>query len=373
LATAGYDAQTGLLFEPEGCTFQIGENAPSRDEALDALSRLIGLIDTFKFVNDADLSVAISGILSALIRNSLDTVPMHAFTAPVAGSGKSMLVDLISIIVSGQKAAVMAQGQDEEEMEKRFGASLLAGDPLITIDNCEQPLGGQLLCQALTQSRVKIRILGKSEQMELPTTTCVFATGNNLTIEGDLTRRTLLCSIDTGQDRPELTKFESNPVEDAIANRATYVADGLTILRAYYNAGLPNRPSPLGSFEQWSDLVRGAIIWLGLADPCDTMDRIRHNDPSRSLLRTLLMQWGESTIATTTVTASQLIKAACEATSGDFFVSLREIAPDGQGISAVCLGKWLGRFKDRWIDGMRIVEAGERSGSKLWRLERLNS
>ena len=140
-----------------------------------------------------------------------------------------MLVDLISIIASGQRAAVMSQGQDEEEMEKRLGASFLAGDPLITIDNCEQPLGGQLLCQALTQTRLKIRILGKSEQMELPTTACVFATGNNLTIEGDLTRRTLLSSIDTRQDRPELTKYNSNPIEDAIANRATYVADGLTI------------------------------------------------------------------------------------------------------------------------------------------------
>jgi hypothetical protein len=86
LATAGYDAQTGLLFEPEGCTFQLGEHPPSRDEALDALSRLIGVIATFKFVNDADLSVAISGILSALIQHSLDTVPLHAFTAPVAGS-----------------------------------------------------------------------------------------------------------------------------------------------------------------------------------------------------------------------------------------------------------------------------------------------
>jgi hypothetical protein len=196
-----------------------------------------------------------------------------------------MLVDMNSIIVSGQKAAVMSQGQDEEEMEKRFGASLLAGDPLITIDNCEQPLGGQLLCQALTQSRVKIRILGRSEQMELPTTACIFATGNNLTIEGDLTRRTLLCSIDTGQDRPELVKYKTNPLEDAIANRASYVVDGLTILRAYHNAGRPDKPDPLGSYEPWSNWVRGAIIWLGLADPCDTMERIRHNDPSRTQLR----------------------------------------------------------------------------------------
>jgi hypothetical protein len=117
LGTLGYDAKTGLLFDLEGCTFQVGD-APRRDEALDALSRLLGLIDTFKFVNDADRSVAISGILSALIRNSLDTVPLHAFTAPVAGSGKSLLVDIASIIVSGQKAAVMAQGKTRRRWRK---------------------------------------------------------------------------------------------------------------------------------------------------------------------------------------------------------------------------------------------------------------
>jgi putative DNA primase/helicase len=333
LGSPGYDRQTGLLFDPEGCEFQLGETAPSLEEALAAMSHLLSLISTFKFVSDADRSVALSGILSALIRISVDAVPMHAFTAPVAGSGKSMLVDIISIIVSGQRAAVMSQGQDDEEMEKRLGASFLAGDPLITIDNCEQPLGGQLLCQALTQTRVKIRVLGKSEQMELPTTACVFATGNNLTLAGDMTRHALLCSLDTGQDRPELIEYDTNPLDDALAYRAVYVAAGLTILRAYHNAGRPNRPSALGSFEQWSDWIRGAIIWLGLADPCETMERVRRDDPKRHELRGILVRWGNSAIAVEPVSVSQLIHIA--ARDVEFFDTLRGIAPDGQNISSV--------------------------------------
>jgi hypothetical protein len=58
LATPGYDKQTGLLFDPEGCAFQIGETAPSRKEALVAMSHLLSLVSTFKFVSDGDRSVA---------------------------------------------------------------------------------------------------------------------------------------------------------------------------------------------------------------------------------------------------------------------------------------------------------------------------
>ena len=44
-------------------------------------------------------------------------------------------------------------------MEKRLGAALIAGDRIISIDNCERPLGGELLCQALTQRILKPRVL----------------------------------------------------------------------------------------------------------------------------------------------------------------------------------------------------------------------
>jgi hypothetical protein len=65
LATAGYDAQTGLLFEPEGLEFDLSGIAADFQSAQAAAARLLDLIGTFKFVSDADRSVALSGILSA--------------------------------------------------------------------------------------------------------------------------------------------------------------------------------------------------------------------------------------------------------------------------------------------------------------------
>jgi hypothetical protein len=51
---------------------------------------------------------------------------------------------------------------------------------------------------------------------------------------------------------------------------------------------------PKGSFEPWSDLVRGAIWWAGGADPLDGVQRIRdQGDEDLDKLRTLLAAWHE--------------------------------------------------------------------------------
>jgi putative DNA primase/helicase len=143
----GYDDATGLLYDPVGVEFPAVPGRPTRDEALAAMALLDDLISTFPFVEGADRSVALSAILTALVRRSLPTAPLHAFTAPVVGSGKSMLVDIASLIATGHEAPVLGPGQDEGEFEKRLGSVLLAGDPIVSLDNCERPLGGRALVQ----------------------------------------------------------------------------------------------------------------------------------------------------------------------------------------------------------------------------------
>ena len=124
----GYDPATGLLYEPSATNFSAVPARPTRDQAHSAAGLLAELLDTFPFVGEADRSVALSAIITACVRRSLRTAPMHGFTAPTAGSGKSMLVDVASIIATGREAAVTAQGATEEELQKRLGAMLLAGD-----------------------------------------------------------------------------------------------------------------------------------------------------------------------------------------------------------------------------------------------------
>ena len=164
----GYDPATGMLYDPLGVAFPPVPDFPDRAEAEAAMERVLTLLHTFDFESDDDKAVALSLILSAIARRGLPFVPLHGFDAPVAGSGKSMLVDIASILATGHKAGVTAYG-DPEEGEKRLSSMFLRGDPIIALDNCEAPLEGVLLNQALTQPQVELRILGQSKMVSAQT------------------------------------------------------------------------------------------------------------------------------------------------------------------------------------------------------------
>ena len=373
----GYDAATGLLYDPQGGFFPAIPAHPDRGLALSALRFLRGVIETFPFVTGADRAVALSGMLTATIRRSLPAAPLHGFNAPTAGSGKSLLVDIASMIASGRPAAVIAQGKTEEEMEKRLGAALIAGDPLISIDNCEIGLGGELLCQVLTQPMLKVRLLGKSLNIEVPSTAAVFATGNNLTVVGDMTRRAIRCTLDAGVERPELREFDRDPVATVAATRGDYVAAALTILRAFHLAGRPQQTTPLGSFTEWSRWVRDGLIWLGEADPCATMEEVRGADPKLEALTTVIEQW-HTHLGSRRVSVKEVIDVATDQLASfhgradfinpEFREALLAVAGDGGAISGKRLGKWLSANQGRIVNTMRITPDGIVSGISRWRL-----
>ncbi len=378
----GYDAQTGVLFDPQVERFPLLPREPDRATALRALGFLRDLIDSFPFVTHADRSVALSAILTTLIRRSLPTAPLHGFNAPTAGTGKSMLVDLASIIATSRPAPVIAQGKSEEEMEKRLGAALIAGDVMIAIDNCEEPLGGELLCQAMTQTSLKVRILGTSLNAEVPSNATMFATGNNLTLAGDMTRRAIRATLDAGVERPELRAFDRDPLSMVAAHRGDYVAAGLTILRAFHVAGRPSQTVPLGSFTAWSGWVRDALIWLGEADPCETMEGMRGADPKLEALTAALEEW-RSVIGTDRVTVREIIERAAaqqtqlfgkaEFVNPEFREALLRVAGEGGAINGTRLGKWLSQHQNRVVAGHRIIAAGTTGNRARWQLDIVNA
>jgi hypothetical protein len=379
LTKPSYDPATGLLFDPLGVTFPPIPDRPTRDDAVKGLAELLYLIEKFPFVKEEHRAVALSGFLTAPIRRCLRTAPFHAFSAPIRGAGKSKLVDIASVIATGEEAPVISAGADDEELEKRLVPSLLVGSPIITIDNASRPVGGDLLCQMLTQTLVRPRILGKSKTPTCTAGAFVAGTGQNFTVIGDMERRTIVCKIDPKTETPELHTFPFEPVALAKERRPQLVVAVLTILRAYHVAGRPGRPAPLGSFEDWSDLVRGALLWLECADPVDTMAEVRAADPETSQLRQVMTAWREA-FGSEAITVSQLVKKAMEQqraatldgslefVNEDLHEALMAVAGRGGGINNRALGKWIMGFKDRVLDGVRFEERGTRQGAVVWAL-----
>ena len=286
LVEPGYDSKTGLLYNPRGVVFPPILKHPTKDDAVKALELLKGLLVGFPFVDEASRAVALSLFLTAIARPCLDFTPIHGFTAPLPGTGKSLIVDAATIIATGFRAAVCNWGDNNEENGKLLGALILESGFSIAIDNIEKPLESSLLNEIVTQEMVKPRILGFSNAPATRVTALLTITGNALKVVGDLTRRTLLSELDAECERPELRVFEVDLLRHAAEHRANYVAAALTILKAHRAAGSPSSLAPLGSFDQWSRHVRDALIWLG-CDDADTTQKARTSDPKLEALTSL--------------------------------------------------------------------------------------
>lgn len=370
LSQSGYDPTSGLYVDYAGPALAVPD-APTRAEALAALAVLKEPYSEFLFADPAmGLSIALAATLTAIVRRSLRTAPLFAFDAPVMGSGKGLLVKVAALIATGRPAPLLSQGKDEAEDEKRLGSLLLAGVSMMNLDNIERPVGGQLLNSMLTEPVCNPRILGKSESPEMPCNLTIFATGNNLQFLGDMVRRVLICRIDPGCERPDARSFTRNLNDWVPENRPRLLAAALTVLRAYIVAGKPKQPiPPYGSFEEWSALVRSALVWLGEADPCLSRASLEEDDPVMAALHSILPLWHDQ-IGERIVTTNEV----CGSARDDLLIALLEVAAgrrDPDKVDPKRLGKWLMKYKGRVSSGLRIVR-GEDTDKKiaLWRVVR---
>ena len=373
LINHGYDEQT-RLFHVKDPNLKLTPVELTRNNALAALNLLLDLLNEFPFVSPIDRAVALSGIITPVVRGALNVVPMHAFRATTAGTGKSYLADIASAIATGRPCPVIAVGHTEEETEKRLTGLLLAGFPVISIDNVNGELGGDLLCQAIERQLLRVRPLGKSEITEIESRATMFATGNSLRVRGDMTRRTLICDLDANMERPETRTFSANPLEKVLANRGAYVTACLTIIRAYMNTGLPSKLQPIASFSDWSDLVRSSLVWLGQADPAISMETAREDDPELTQLRETLGLWDKYIGPDTRMPVRSVIQIAerklpddyghqtSDLAAPDFLESIMRIAGERGAVNQIRFANWLRKNEGRIVSGLKFKRDGMMDG-----------
>lgn len=370
----GYDAETGLFLACSDIPKWSEPPAkPTRAEAQSALGVLLDLVKDFPFVADEDRVAVVAGIITGLLRRVLPAAPLLAVTAPTPGTGKTLIAETFAIIATGRRASVLSLGHKDDEAEKRLIGVLLAGDAVIALDNIERPLGGDLLCQAATQQFVRLRPLSTSGMLTVPTHALLVATGNNLSIVGDLKRRVALIRMDSGQERPEQRTFSRDHLEDVFARRGELIRAALTLPLAYLAAGAPSIDGmhPLGGFEHWDRMVRRPLAWLGQPDPLGASESLREQDPDMEGMRLLLGAWRD-VFQNEPKTAAELVNA------GQAYKALSQIYeyPDlRDALQLVCnekpnarrLGYWLRRHQDRIVDGMQVKHAGSDGHAKVAR------
>lgn len=369
LICSGYDEHTGIVV----CTDDDWPAIPARpteDDARAGVRQIIELIDNFPFVDTADMATAVAAFLSAVVRPTIPTCPAFGFTAPVRGSGKSKLADVASVLATGRPGAAITWAPKEDENTKLLGAAAMAGDSVVLIDNIEVPVKSAALNSLLTQTMVAVRVLGLSKLVRVETSALYLLTGNNLIVQGDLTRRVLLVHLDPETERPELRRFDFDPVQRAREQRKTLVAGLLTLAR-WGQQNTTAGPSPLGSFEEWSRRVRNPLMALGLPDPCASMEALHRDDPERETALEVLTEWRrEFSGAPTTV--AEAIRRATNGGGMSLRNALDGVCGGPGGLNARRLGRYLLRLKDRVFGDLVLRRSADMyTNTATWATEKV--
>jgi hypothetical protein len=213
-----------------------------------------------------------------------------------------------------------------------------------------------------------------------------FASGNNLQFKGDTARRVVPMDLDAQMERPEeRTGFAYPKLLDHVRHaRPALVMAALTIVHAYFQAGTPAQGlSPYGSFQEWSDLIRSAVVWAAEQDPCEgRKDLEAQSDPAFDRLATLLDCWeacyghAESTIAQALKDVSQQRPALIDMNNppnewNELHEALSAFDPTSRGHEpdSLTIGKAMSRIAGRVIDGKRFVRGMTRTKTGYpWRV-----
>lgn len=269
----GYDPATELWVHWPGEPLRIPE-APSLDDARDAYSRLAVLFEDFEFRTDPAVATAaiVAAILTPLARDAIDgAAPAFLFASDKPNAGKTLLASVCGLVATGRIPAIRQHTADDDETAKRLAAIALAGHPVALFDNLKGAIEGGALEGALTaRNTIGVRVLGRSEDRELPWRTTILLTTNTAEVGSDNERRLLCVSLrGRGDDRGDEHREFTHP--DLLAHvaeqRPELLRDAFTILRAHLRAGRPCGVKPLASFEAWSTVVAAAVHWASRANP----------------------------------------------------------------------------------------------------------
>ena len=195
ITQAGYDktSQRFGVFDPR----QFVTPEPTLEAAQAALVLLEDLLTEFHFVAPADKAAALSAIFTAVVRPSLDYAPAFHAKAPVFGSGKTYLCELIGAFAGPGGNAKVSYPTTSEEATKVILSLLLTSPAVIEFDDMDTdwiPHG--TIKRMLTAATITDRILGVSKTATVSTRTLFLGSGNNVGPVRDLLRRVLTIHID---------------------------------------------------------------------------------------------------------------------------------------------------------------------------------
>ena len=293
----GYQAETEVFYQANGDDVPTVPDRPSGDEVKCALAVIDEWLHDFPFVNAASRANAMAIPLTYVARELVAKTPLFVIDAPTQGTGKGLLAETAGIVMEGEPPAITTEARDGEEWRKRITAQLLEGASVILIDNVKRRLDSGELAAVLTAAEWSDRVLGSTETVRLPNRAVWLTTGNNIQLDGEISRRSVSIRLDAKRDRPWEGRTYLHPdlPEWVREQRGQLVWSFLVLVQNWLALGRPAWDGePLGSFEAWSRVVGGTLQAAGVNGFLQNSDELyRKADAETEDWRDFVGAWAE--------------------------------------------------------------------------------
>jgi hypothetical protein len=391
LQRPGYDEYSGLLFvPPKGVEFRPVPTHPTAGDIKTAVNWLHEAVYDFPFEQPAHRSAWMAGVLSYFARPAYsDTTPFFLIDGNLRGVGKGKLAKAAAVICLGRKAMVVQQTSDEKAEKEMITAALLSGEMMVLIDNISRPFGSAPFDSAIGEGVWTQVLKYENTSSRFAIKTIFWGNGNNVGFRkhSDTVRRTLRIRIESRLDNPEQRSDFKRPEPGygrwLRANRAHFVWSALTILRGFMAAGCPPQVPLWGTFESWSELVRGALVWAGEPDPyAAAAIHDQSADVAVEALGEVLRGWQRlcASLKAEDVTTAEALSAlqseqeqrrmsiSYRSEHESLIQSLCELCETSRLPDADRLGYTLRRYKRRPVGGLMLESVLRRQKRTAWKV-----
>lgn len=242
--------------------------------------------------------------------------PMHLFEASKPGTGKGLLVRVLTAIFAGGTGAdETTLPTVEEEVRKKLFSLLMEGVPYIYFDNINERVDSGTLASTLTSQTFRDRKLGVSETYYVPVRCCWIGSGNNPVMSNEITRRTVRCRLVAGIEHPHLRTEFKHPELFAYLrqHRGRFVGAVLTLIQAWIAEGRPSGAKTLGTYEAWAQVIGGILSVAGVSGFLENIESFyAEADDEGAAWRSFVTAWWEQ-LGPERQTATDLLILATDA------------------------------------------------------------
>lgn len=262
----GYDEETGIYTVDTGVQYDAGMDI---EAAKGWMKRLYGWAPV---TDERSFSVLVAGLLALYVRHlpgAESLRPGFVARGNKPGCGKSVIVKSWQYPVLGRAPAVkMKQG---EQLDKEMEAFMIAGVPVIFLDNVYGSLKSATIDQMLTSEESEGRAMGGHGLFKAKNRAVLMISANNIEGNEDAERRFLLLDLFDPNDITERRPAEEDLLDDARMKTPAWRSLVLSIccafVRQWHEGGMKRGSVMLQSFERYSWLLGGIVESAGYVNP----------------------------------------------------------------------------------------------------------